>query len=207
MPMAGSGGNGTQYGEVGPNKDSEDQRTGNRKRILVEHWMLALLLLVVIFISLYIYERNIERPMLDDSAGRASKEEKLLKRISILENASAEGWRYFNNSFYYVSDVPGVWEQSRQDCLKNGGDLVTMNSHDGVQDFLFKVMKSKKLAEVWIGLSNADQKHLVTRAHEDDVASSSLMKRCVILNRFDISPVKEVHGEQCEMDKYCVCKK
>uniref|UniRef100_A0A3P8XVY7 C-type lectin domain-containing protein n=1 Tax=Esox lucius TaxID=8010 RepID=A0A3P8XVY7_ESOLU len=45
-------------------------------------------------------------------------------------NPDSEGWRYFNNSFYYLSDDAYSWHQSRQFCLDRGAHLVIVNSRE-----------------------------------------------------------------------------
>uniref|UniRef100_A0AAZ3P144 C-type lectin domain-containing protein n=1 Tax=Oncorhynchus tshawytscha TaxID=74940 RepID=A0AAZ3P144_ONCTS len=58
------------------------------------------------------------------------------------------GWRMFDCSCYFLSIVSKTWEESRQDCLNRGGDLVIIQSREE-QDYIktFKVMS-------WIGLTD-----------------------------------------------------
>nr|XP_029507126.1 C-type lectin domain family 12 member B-like isoform X2 [Oncorhynchus nerka] len=40
------------------------------------------------------------------------------------------GWRKFDCSCYFLSIVSKTWEESRQDCLNRGGDLVIIQSRE-----------------------------------------------------------------------------
>uniref|UniRef100_A0A8C8LRS1 C-type lectin domain-containing protein n=1 Tax=Oncorhynchus tshawytscha TaxID=74940 RepID=A0A8C8LRS1_ONCTS len=65
-----------------------------------------------------------------------------------LTNLSEETscWQKFESSWYFLSTETRTWEESRQDCLERGADLVITNS-DKEQTFLFNLKK-----RVWIGL-------------------------------------------------------
>ncbi|XP_029909256.1 CD209 antigen-like protein E [Myripristis murdjan] len=62
------------------------------------------------------------------------------------------GCAMFNNSFYYVSAELKSWEDSRQDCLERGADLVVINSQDE-QKF---INSFKKI--MWLGLSDRGER-------------------------------------------------
>ncbi|XP_027134739.1 CD209 antigen isoform X4 [Larimichthys crocea] len=60
------------------------------------------------------------------------------------------GWMYFNGSLYYISSLRKSWQQSRDDCLQRGADLVIINSQEE-QDFLNSLKR-----RVWIGLTDSE---------------------------------------------------
>ncbi|KAJ8002544.1 hypothetical protein DPEC_G00160010 [Dallia pectoralis] len=61
------------------------------------------------------------------------------------------GWRNFRSSLYFLSTEEKGWEESRQDCVRRGADLVIINSEEE-QRFLFDLkMRS------WIGLTDKDK--------------------------------------------------
>uniref|UniRef100_A0A8D0D003 C-type lectin domain-containing protein n=1 Tax=Sander lucioperca TaxID=283035 RepID=A0A8D0D003_SANLU len=57
--------------------------------------------------------------------------------------ASQERWEYFSGSFYYISSIKKTWQESRDDCLQKGADLVIINSKEEQ-----KIM--------WIGLTDSE---------------------------------------------------
>uniref|UniRef100_A0A3B4XKT6 C-type lectin domain-containing protein n=1 Tax=Seriola lalandi dorsalis TaxID=1841481 RepID=A0A3B4XKT6_SERLL len=61
-----------------------------------------------------------------------------------------KGWVYFSDSIYYISSTKKTWQDSRNDCLQKGADLMIINSKEE-QDF---TRQSKK--NVWIGLTDSE---------------------------------------------------
>ncbi|XP_038842486.1 fibronectin-like isoform X4 [Salvelinus namaycush] len=78
--------------------------------------------------------------------------DQLQKEIERLNKASCpEGWRKFGSSFYYLSTEKKTWENSRQDCLERGADLVIINSEE--EQTFINGFESVKW--VWIGLTDS----------------------------------------------------
>ncbi|KAE8300721.1 CD209 antigen-like protein D [Larimichthys crocea] len=63
-----------------------------------------------------------------------------------------QGWVYFHPSFYYISSVMKSWNDSRDDCLQRGADLMIINSKEE-QEFSRKFHKL-----TWIGLTERETK-------------------------------------------------
>uniref|UniRef100_A0A4W6DRF3 C-type lectin domain-containing protein n=1 Tax=Lates calcarifer TaxID=8187 RepID=A0A4W6DRF3_LATCA len=63
-----------------------------------------------------------------------------------------QGWVYFRPSFYYISSTKKSWQDSRDDCLRRGADLVIINSREE-QDFTRKFHRIS-----WIGLTLRETK-------------------------------------------------
>uniref|UniRef100_A0AAQ4P7E9 C-type lectin domain-containing protein n=1 Tax=Gasterosteus aculeatus aculeatus TaxID=481459 RepID=A0AAQ4P7E9_GASAC len=61
------------------------------------------------------------------------------------------GWVYFDQSFYYISSSQMSWQDSRDDCLQNGSNLIIITS------------KEEQVCEIngprdgiWIGLTDTE---------------------------------------------------
>ncbi|KAJ8366247.1 hypothetical protein AAFF_G00364980 [Aldrovandia affinis] len=63
-----------------------------------------------------------------------------------------EGWEESNSKCYYFSTEKKSWNDSRSDCLKQGADLVIIESKDD-QDFISKHTRDDFY---WIGLSDSE---------------------------------------------------
>uniref|UniRef100_A0A8C9YW30 C-type lectin domain-containing protein n=1 Tax=Sander lucioperca TaxID=283035 RepID=A0A8C9YW30_SANLU len=53
-------------------------------------------------------------------------------------------------SFYYISCIAKTWQESRDDCLQKGADLLIINSKEE-QDFTTKLKM-----RLWIGLTDSE---------------------------------------------------
>uniref|UniRef100_A0A674AJA7 C-type lectin domain-containing protein n=1 Tax=Salmo trutta TaxID=8032 RepID=A0A674AJA7_SALTR len=79
------------------------------------------------------------------------KRDLLQKRFSGLKQAGPKGWRLFQSTWYYISSEVKSWDESRQDCVERGADLVIINSKEE-QTFLTNLNK-----RFWIGLTDKDK--------------------------------------------------
>ncbi|XP_031670242.1 C-type lectin domain family 4 member M-like isoform X1 [Oncorhynchus kisutch] len=96
-----------------------------------------------------------ERDQLQTSYNNLTEERDQLPRRAERSGCPV-GWRKFDCSCYFLSIVSKTWEESRQDCLNRGGDLVIIQSREE-QDHIktFKVMS-------WIGLTDEAREGLWT---------------------------------------------
>ncbi|XP_036071204.1 C-type lectin domain family 4 member M-like [Oryzias melastigma] len=66
-------------------------------------------------------------------------------------------WQYLNGSLYYVSTTTANWQESRNDCLSKGADLVVINdAAENVSALIFQVLTNDFARgfgkRVWLGL-------------------------------------------------------
>ncbi|XP_029560502.1 C-type lectin domain family 10 member A [Salmo trutta] len=80
-----------------------------------------------------------------------TERDRLQKSFSDLKQAGPKGWTLFQSTWYYISSEVKSWDESRQDCIERGADLVVINSKNE-QTFLTNLNK-----EVWIGLTDKDR--------------------------------------------------
>ncbi|XP_039880707.1 CD209 antigen-like protein A [Simochromis diagramma] len=78
-----------------------------------------------------------------------TKEEDI--KMNELARYIQQGWIYFKHSLYYVSSTENTWNDSREDCLQRGADLVIINSREE-QNFIREFKK-----RTWIGLTDAEK--------------------------------------------------
>uniref|UniRef100_A0A8C7SRB6 C-type lectin domain-containing protein n=1 Tax=Oncorhynchus mykiss TaxID=8022 RepID=A0A8C7SRB6_ONCMY len=94
-----------------------------------------------------------ERDQLQTSYNNLTEERDQLQRERDMlvwrRSGCPGGWRKFDSSCYFLSIVSKTWEESRQDCLNRGGDLVIIQSREE------QVMS-------WIGLTDEDREGLWT---------------------------------------------
>ncbi|CAB1326067.1 unnamed protein product, partial [Coregonus sp. 'balchen'] len=93
-----------------------------------------------------------EADQLQTSYNTMKKErDQLQTSFSDLKQAGPKGWTLFQSSWYYISSEVKSWDESRQDCLERGADLVIINSKE---EQTFLTMPDKR---VWIGLTDKDR--------------------------------------------------
>ncbi|XP_029911337.1 CD209 antigen-like protein C [Myripristis murdjan] len=73
-----------------------------------------------------------------------------LKITELTSQICPDGWITFSRSCYFISSESKSWDESRQDCLKRGADLVIIKSKEE-EPFLKKFH-----TRVWIGLSDRE---------------------------------------------------
>ncbi|XP_045069628.1 C-type lectin domain family 10 member A-like [Coregonus clupeaformis] len=78
-----------------------------------------------------------------------TEREILNRRLTNLKQTCSEGWQKFESSWYFLSTETKTWNESREDCMERGADLVIINS-DEEQTFLINLKK-----RVWIGLTDS----------------------------------------------------
>ncbi|XP_024001545.2 C-type lectin domain family 4 member E-like, partial [Salvelinus sp. IW2-2015] len=98
-----------------------------------------------------------ERDQLQTSYNNLTKERDQLQterdvlsvRLYNLKKTCPRGWQKFESSWYFLSTETKTWNESREDCLERGADLVIVTS-DKEQEFLVKLKK-----RFWIGLTDS----------------------------------------------------
>eukprot|EP00063_Salmo_salar_P075403 XP_014050238.1 PREDICTED: C-type lectin domain family 4 member M-like [Salmo salar] len=141
----------------------------------------------------------------------------LMRKFSNLKQTCPEGWQKFNSRWYFLSTVKKTWEESREDCLERGADLVIINS-DKEQQFLFGLNKG-----VWIGLTDSvtegtwkwvDDTPLTTPSYwhsqqpdngRDDPKNGD--EDCVELNTETWPPAKAWNDQSCLDNRQWICEK
>ncbi|CAK6435177.1 unnamed protein product [Pipistrellus nathusii] len=76
---------------------------------------------------------------------------KLLKKQNDILQMVSQGWKYFEENFYYFSHVPKTWYSAQQFCKSRNSDLTSVTS-DSEQEFLYKTAGG---IFFWIGLTKA----------------------------------------------------
>ncbi|XP_066541654.1 C-type lectin domain family 4 member F-like [Hoplias malabaricus] len=95
-----------------------------------------------------------ERDQLQTSNTNLMKERDQLKS-SVFTNLERQSWVFFDTSAYYISTDMKTWNESRDDCEDNGGDLVIINSKEE-QEYLTRKVGSK---QPWIGLTDSESEN------------------------------------------------
>nr|XP_033479569.1 CD209 antigen-like protein C [Epinephelus lanceolatus] len=76
--------------------------------------------------------------------------DELKRKLSNFAHYSNQGWVYFSSSFYYISSIKETWQDSRDDCVRRGADLMIINSEEE-QEFTRKYRQI-----MWIGLTDRE---------------------------------------------------
>ncbi|XP_058240731.1 CD209 antigen-like protein C isoform X1 [Hemibagrus wyckioides] len=80
-----------------------------------------------------------------------SQRDQLQNETSRLQNVLLKlGWRFFSENIYYINTAKRTWNDSKQDCITRGANLVTINSREE-QEFISTHFNG---TEAWIGLTD-----------------------------------------------------
>uniref|UniRef100_A0A8C7H2D1 C-type lectin domain family 4 member E-like n=1 Tax=Oncorhynchus kisutch TaxID=8019 RepID=A0A8C7H2D1_ONCKI len=131
-------------------------------------------------------------------------------KLFVMGQYCQEGWRYFDSSLYFLSTEKKTWEESRQDCLERGADLVIINSREE-QTFLFNLH-----LRAWIGLNDSvteetwkwvDGTTLTTGYWSAGQPDDNGQEDCVEIYYGQDDPVKTWNDENCHKYHDWICEK
>uniref|UniRef100_A0AAQ6IC43 C-type lectin domain-containing protein n=1 Tax=Anabas testudineus TaxID=64144 RepID=A0AAQ6IC43_ANATE len=122
----------------------------------------------------------------------------------------SQGWVSFRNHFYYISSGKKSWQQSRNDCLQKGADLVIINSHEE-QEF---TRTFKQL--IWIGLTDMEREGKwkwvdgtpLTTSYWSSHEPNGVPGRdedCAEIKNYDLE--KSWNDESCHLERFWICEK
>uniref|UniRef100_A0A673Y951 CD209 antigen-like protein E n=1 Tax=Salmo trutta TaxID=8032 RepID=A0A673Y951_SALTR len=126
------------------------------------------------------------------------------------EQHCQEGWRYFDSSLYFLSTEKKTWEESRQDCLERGADLVIINSKEE-QTFLFNLH-----LRAWIGLTDSvtegtwkwvDDTSLTTKYWRGGQPDDNGQEDCAEIYYGQDDPVQTWNDDNCLKYHDWICEK
>ncbi|XP_051240094.1 CD209 antigen-like protein E isoform X3 [Dicentrarchus labrax] len=84
--------------------------------------------------------------------------DKLKEKLINFNYLFQQGWVYFHPSFYYISSTKKSWNDSREDCLQRGADLMVINSKEEQFFSVNKDFTRKFNKLMWIGLTDRETK-------------------------------------------------
>ncbi|XP_029950540.1 C-type lectin domain family 4 member K-like isoform X2 [Salarias fasciatus] len=100
-------------------------------------------------------ERGELRRRLDESQSQQNalirERDELKRTLNDFDQLFQKGWEYFHSSFYYISSTEKTWQESRDDCVSRGANLMIIDSQEE-QDFTRRFPK-----RMWIGLTDRAQ--------------------------------------------------
>ncbi|KAK3571921.1 hypothetical protein QTP86_020524 [Hemibagrus guttatus] len=118
------------------------------------------------------------------------------------------GWVKFESSCYFISKERRKWQESREACQKQGGDLVVINS-ERVQRFLTENWRML----YWIGLNYSEQKQWMWINNTAPTQSywsygqpnPDSQGFCALLNG-GTSYMNNWHSNACEVYSHYICQ-
>ncbi|XP_028969731.2 CD209 antigen-like protein E isoform X2 [Esox lucius] len=134
-------------------KDGVGQQSVHPYRVTTVCLGLLCVLLLTGILGLLLSQRNLLNSYNNLTKQRDQLKEKTELLKNIKEGFCPEGWNKFETSCYYNTTLKKTWEDSRQDCIDRGADLVIINSREE-QSFINRLYKPNK--HVWIGLTDSD---------------------------------------------------
>ncbi|XP_039664619.1 CD209 antigen-like protein A [Perca fluviatilis] len=123
-----------------------------------------------------------------------------------LNNLAQGGWEYFRGSFYYSSSMEKTWQESRDDCLQKGADLMIINSKEE-QDFTRKYQK-----RLWIGLTDSETEGMwkwvdgtpLTKSYwNSEEPNGGERENCGQIFHYDLE--NSWNDENCSSSVYWIC--
>ncbi|XP_055781339.1 C-type lectin domain family 4 member E-like [Salvelinus fontinalis] len=136
----------------------------------------------------------------------------LKRRYNMLNQTCLEEWKKFGSSLYYISDRTESWDESRQNCLNRGADLVIINNR-AEQQFICTFKRF-----FWIGLTDRETKGtwkwvdgtLMTTGFwspgEPNGASIDSTEDCAEVNTFN-DQKKNWNDLRCRERRHWICEK
>ncbi|XP_024658576.2 CD209 antigen-like protein A [Maylandia zebra] len=122
--------------------------------------------------------------------------------------AYQQNWAAFNGSLFQVSSEKKSWQQSRQDCLQKGADLMIINSR-GEQNFVNQLKM-----RLWIGLTDSetegtwkwvDGTRMTTSYWNSGEPNGGRNENCGEIKTYDSE--KSWNDESCSNEKFWICEK
>ncbi|XP_068448737.1 C-type lectin domain family 4 member M-like [Clinocottus analis] len=128
-------------------------RNGKLYRLVVVSFGLLCVLQAAanIGLRLSLYSSSAKMPDFQAIIKNLTEEREDLKRkMSAFDQYLQQGWVYSYSSFYYISSNQMSWQESRDDCLQRGADLIIINSKEE-QEFAIQFQRL-----TWIGLTDRE---------------------------------------------------
>ncbi|RVE55535.1 hypothetical protein OJAV_G00235320 [Oryzias javanicus] len=140
---------------------------------------------------------------------RREKDE-LQTKVNLSDHHQKQHWIYFSGSFYYISTNKKSWQNSRNDCLGRGADLIIIDSREENE---FAGAFQKRL---WIGLSDRQNEGNWSWPDGSPLRKSFWQpwepngysdrdEDCVEINNFD--PENSWNDISCTEQNFWICEK